>query len=194
MSWYRVVLAQAQGQGFGVSPDAVYRSPEFPHVFLGAADEADIQTVEKITGRPVCIRVDLRSESNKERNFPAGIKPPQMRVPLPDEPGQEPATMEYWRNEFEATVNQLAEIIASNDCPIYVHCSAGMNRSVATLSAALAKLTGRGFTDVLKERKELRPMSHPNAVYRSWGEQVTQENRQEEGLPQAHSPVQSLGL
>lgn len=171
LSWYRVIFAQ----GSFVNPESIYQSPDFPHVFLGAAEEDDIRSVEEKAGKPVCIRIDLRGFGVDERTFSEDVPSPQMRVPLPDDPTKTP-DMKEWQTKFNQTVDQLASIISSNQCPIYVHCSAGMNRSVATLGAALSKLTGRDFQDILSEMKMLRPMINPNTTYQAWGEQATQEN------------------
>lgn len=173
MSWYRITYSQ----GSFVDPMTVYQSPDFPYVFLGGADEDQLKVVEQTTGKPICIRVDLRSHSPRESFFFEEVPEAHMRVPLPDNPPIEaPTQMNEWQAVFNKTVDQLAEIIARNQCPIYVHCSAGMNRSVATLVAALAKLTGREFADILGEMKQIRPVVHPNPTYLQWGQQAAEEN------------------
>ncbi len=91
MSWYRVIFAQ---QEEFTNPLAVYQSPDFPHVFLGGADPDDIRVVEETAGRPVCIRIDLRSSSAGEIGFSEKVAPPQMRIPLPDEPANKPGDMD----------------------------------------------------------------------------------------------------
>lgn len=161
-------------------PTAIYQSPDFPHVFLGSMQLDDMMDAEKMAGQPICIRIDLTNESLRPRDLqsaPQSFRLPEatMKVPLPDEPKDLPLDQQaIWQQEFNKASDQLAEIISKNNCPIYVHCSVGMNRSVATLLAALSKLTGKPIGQLHAEMKSIRGMINPNPMYTNWAAQYSQ--------------------
>jgi len=137
----------------------IYRSRDFPWVFLGSADLDDLVTVERITGKPICFRFDLTDKDTSK--LPA----PSVKVPF-----HEP---KVWSNDFynqtqqlfNQTADRLVSVIRARRCPIYVHCSGGINRSVSILAAALTKLTNRSLNDILREMKSYRGVISPDDPY-----------------------------
>ena len=122
----------------------IYQSKDFPHVFLGSAD--DLGEVQNLIDESVCRIVDVSKN-------------------LPEHPVWNIEDYQQVNTIFVKLVNQLARIIASTKCPIYVHCKLGANRSVAVLAGAIAKLTGRPVFDVLKEIKTQRGIVAPQDAY-----------------------------
>ena len=125
----------------------VYQSPDFPHVFLGGEDDFD--EAEAMAGQPFCKVIDCRD--------------------LP-EIGAEDPSWDYGRylviqQRFQDKVKYVAEQITSSDCPIYVHCAAGANRSVAVLGAALARLTNKPLDGILGDIRASRSLAGPQDPY-----------------------------
>ena len=138
----------------------IYQSPDFNWVFLGSAEQDDLKKVQQISGRPVCVRLDLtdKDTSHLPRN---GIK-----IPFPEFNTWTEPQYDQVQHVFNETVDFLSQLITQNrHCPIYVHCSAGMNRSVAILASALANLTGRPLNTILSEMKSIRGIILPHDVY-----------------------------
>lgn len=125
----------------------VYQSQDFPHVFLGGQDELD-DVIAK-TNQEVCAIIDCR-----------------------DLPEISPDDL-YWdydkynqvKQQFDRKVQQVIAQIQGNQCPVYVHCAAGINRSVAVLAAALSSLTGKNVDSLLAEMKKSRMIINPQDPY-----------------------------
>lgn len=156
MNWLQKIAAKFRGQqsleGLAVyNPQefgafgGIYRSKDFPNVFLGSAEKEDFLAAERIAGQPICRKIDVTN--------------------LPEYHIWGEKEQEETQPQFDYTANQLAEIIRTTNCPIYVHCRAGMNRSVSVLAGAISKLTGRKIADVLREIKSQRGQAHPDDAY-----------------------------
>lgn len=125
------------------SVNDIFQSSDFPHVFLGGQD--DLEDVQKLAGQMPCQIFDCRD--------------------LPE--------MSLWQyndflnvqQKFDAKVNQLGQIILTTKCPVFVHCAAGVNRSVSVLSAAISELTSKPLNSVLSEIKSKRYMIGPDDPY-----------------------------
>ncbi len=133
-------------------PDAesqmdVYRSSDFPHVFLGGED--DIQEAELKAGQPMCKIVDCRDL-------------PEIG---PENPSWDFGFYATVKVQFDNKVKHVVELIQSVDCPIYVHCVLGANRSVSVLASALSILTNRSIDDILSEMKSSRTVVSPQDPY-----------------------------
>lgn len=124
----------------------VFQSPDFPHVFLGG--EYELEEAEAKAGQKICKILDCRD--------------------LP-----EVGPMSSWshsefsqvQSKFNAKVNELIGYISNLDCPIYVHCALGANRSVSVLASAITKLTGKTLDQVLSEMKSVRSVVRPQDPY-----------------------------
>lgn len=124
----------------------IYQSSDFPHVFLGGAD--DLDEAQSLAGQPICKIVDCRD--------------------LP-EVGRE-ASWDYSeylaaKTQFDAKVRNVIRIISSTQCPIFIHCALGANRSVSVLAAALSQLTGKSVHQILGEMKQVRSLVSPQDPY-----------------------------
>src|SRR5690606_7404789 len=116
-------------------------------------------SAEQKAGAPICVRIDVTDADTNH------LGSPDLKVPFPE--------YDFWGIDelsaiqpiFNKTADQLAEIIRTNNCPIYVHCTVGMNRSVAILTAALTKLTGRTVRDILSEIRKQRSIAAPDDSY-----------------------------
>ena len=122
---------------------ALYQSKDFPHVFLGGED--DINRVDDISRIPVCEVID------------ASI--------LPEPKIWDEETYQAIKPMFKDVVKRIINAITSLTCPIFVHCKAGMNRSVSTLATAISELTGRSVLDVVREMKQQRANVSPHDPY-----------------------------
>lgn len=142
------------------TPINVYRSIDFPHVFLGGADIDDISDVEQMAGAKICARIDV-TDAEVSRMLP----PHTIKTPLPEHRQWDEQKYNAAQEQFNQTADQLCQIITANHCPIYVHCSAGVNRSVSILSAALSKLTNRPLNDILTEMRTQRFHISPHDAY-----------------------------
>jgi len=125
----------------------VYRSSDFPNVFLGGQHDQD--RVEELAGQ-ICQTFDCRD--------------------LPEIQGK----TSYWtqqqylsvKTRFDKKVNKLINTITSNkNCPVFVHCALGANRSVAVLAAALCELTGKSVNSILGEMRSQRALVSPQDPY-----------------------------
>lgn len=125
----------------------VYQSPDFPHVFLGGDDE--LEEAEAKAGQPVCKVIDCRDlpelDATEESPIPAWDYSTYLSV----------------QSHFNKKVQTVIQAIESLNCPIYVHCAMGANRSVSVLSAALSSLTNRSVDDILTEMKKVRGAVSP---------------------------------
>lgn len=139
----------------------IYRSKDFPHVFLGAGfDTTDIRKAEEMAGAKVCARIDVTSAE-----APDDMPPHSIKTPLPEYHTWSEEQYNATQLEFNRTADQLCQVIMSTQCPVFVHCSAGINRSVSILSAAISKLTNRPLDDVLNEIKSQRFNVSPHDAY-----------------------------
>ena len=125
----------------------VYQSPDFPHVFLGGED--DLEEAEAKAGQPICKTVDCRD--------------------LPEISAENPSwdygfysTVKF---KFDQKVDYLANLIQSTNCPIFVYCAAGANRSVSVLASALSKLTNQSIDAILADMKSSRVVANPQDPY-----------------------------
>ena len=123
----------------------VFQSPDFPHVFLGGED--DLQEAEQMAGQPMCKVVDCRD------------------LPEIDQAAWDYPEFVTVQREFDAKVNDLIQKISTTDCPIFVHCALGANRSVAVLASALTQLTGKPVNQVLSDMKQVRAFVGPQDPY-----------------------------
>ncbi len=123
----------------------VYQSADFPHVFLGGED--DFEEAQARAGQPFCKIVDCRD------------------LPEINESSWDYATFTTVQKNFDSKVNDLVQKISTTDCPIFVHCALGANRSVAVLAAALAQLTGKPLNSILSEMKQVRSYVNPQDPY-----------------------------
>lgn len=130
--------------------DAIYQSPDFPHVFLGSSDPDDIQKAKKLAGQPICCRFDLAAAQNEH------LPHADFAFSLPEYPVWGEQEQQETQPEFQKAINILAKVIETRNCPIYVHCVAGMNRSVAVLAGAISRLTKRPVKNILQEIKSRR--------------------------------------
>ena len=119
----------------------IYRAPSpFSNVFLGSEKKEDVENVEQMTGKPVCYFVDARDL-------------PELDI------WEEQDYTSIFKNEFKPRVLNLVNLLSVvKDCPIYVHCALGMNRSVSILVAALAILTGKDINSLLQDMKRYRQL------------------------------------
>ena len=140
-------------------PDTIYQCPEAPWVFLGGADLDDIRAAEQMAGQPICLRVDVTDKNTTE------LPGPVIKIPLPEFRTWSGAQYEAVQQDFQEAASRLAQVIQSRRCPIFVHCSAGANRSVSVLAAALTQITGRPVFDILREMKSVRGLVHPHDPY-----------------------------
>ena len=126
-----------QNPGF-VPEFAVFQSSDFPHVFLGGED--DYAEAEVLAGQPICSAVDCRNlpeiSSSSESMDTSQVQP-----------------------EFNALVADVISKIQDVDCPLFVYCEAGINRSVAVLSTAISQLTNKSFEEAFQEIKQARGVS-----------------------------------
>jgi len=137
----------------------IYQSIDFPHVFLGGAESDEIAEAEKRAGEKICKRIDvadLETQHLPEADISTHF--PERRMWTNDE-------YEETKIRFNAAADKLADMIVNIDCPIYIHCRVGANRSVSILAAALTKLTGRKLFDVLREIKAQRMIAAPHDAY-----------------------------
>ncbi|MHA2279745.1 MAG: protein-tyrosine phosphatase family protein [Promethearchaeota archaeon] len=67
--------------------------------------------------------------------------------------------------KFDQKVEHVVNLIQSTKCPIFVHCAAGINRSVAVLAAALSLLTNKSIDTILADMKESRMIVAPQDPY-----------------------------
>lgn len=137
----------------------IYQSKDIPWVFLGSASMEDIEQVQQMAGKPVCIRYDL-TDANTNSLPVTSYKYRFPELPVWDDNAYN-AVSKYFRE----AVNNLVNLIMSHRCPIYVHCTAGANRSVSILAAALSKITGKSIFDVLREIKNQRGLASPHDAY-----------------------------
>lgn len=123
----------------------VYQSRDFPHVFLGGED--DLDKAQQKAGQPICKVVDCRD--------------------LPEIDATDWDYPEYLaaQQSFNAKVQNTMRIISSSQCPVFVYCALGANRSVAVLASALAQLTGRSIHELLNEMKQVRMFVAPQDPY-----------------------------
>ena len=139
--------------------DDIYQSVDFPHVFLGSSNPHDMQRAEQLAGRPICFRVNVADLETKH------LQPANLSYSLPEPEMWTEKEQREIKPVFKHVVDQLAHAIQTMDCPIYVHCYAGINRSVAALAGAISKLTGRPVSDVLGEIKSQRGSASPHDGY-----------------------------
>lgn len=138
---------------------SIYQSSDFPHVFLGSSDPDDIKEAETIAGQPICFRFDVAAVQN--RHLPHA----DFETYLPEYSVWGKREQRRIQPKLKKTIDTLANIISTKSCPIYVHCSAGMNRSVAVLAGAISKLTNRSIESILKEIKSKRGSTSPHDSY-----------------------------
>lgn len=119
----------------------IFQSPDFPHVFLGGED--DFEEVEARAGQPICKIVDCRD------------------LPEIGASDWDYATYLTVQRQFNSKVQDLIQKISTTNCPIFVHCALGANRSVSVLAAALAKLTNKSLDQILSEMKQVRSFVGP---------------------------------
>ncbi len=127
----------------------IYQAPApFDNVFLGGYyPNADFEEeIREITGQDVCVTMDVR------------------KLPEPEQWSQDYHDL-IFKHLFEPSVKELIGHIRSVSCPIYIFCSAGANRPVSILTAALANLTGKSVDDILGEMKRERGMIGPHDAY-----------------------------
>ena len=120
--------------------DRIYQSQDYPNVFLGGQD--DLNQLP----RPACQIFDVSKT-------------------LPEPKEWTELTFEQVKPQFDDLVQKLTNVISTTDCPVFVHCIAGQNRSPAVLASALSKLTGRGVLDILREMKQQRANIGPHDPY-----------------------------
>ena len=125
----------------------VYQSPDFPHVFLGG--ENDLEDAEAKAGQSMCEIVDCRDL-------------PEIGA---ENPSWDFAFYTTAKAKFDQKVKYVVSLIQSSNCPIFVHCAAGANRSVSVLAAALSLLTNRSIDDILANMKQSRMMVAPQDPY-----------------------------
>jgi hypothetical protein len=125
----------------------IYRSPDFPNVFLGGYYETD--DAANVAGQALCQVFDCRDlpEIGSDSDF------------------WDMSKYEQIKEKFDNKVTQLISLIQTKNCPIYVHCALGANRSVSVLAAALSKLTGKRLDQVLGEMKQARSVVSPQDPY-----------------------------
>lgn len=146
------------GTNFDGDPEQIYQSRDLPWVFLGSADNSDIQKVQSITGKPVCMRLDLTDADTSD------LPQPAQKIPFPEHETWDEGSFDLVSKQFNNTVEQLINMI-NRKCPIYVHCSAGVNRSVSVLAAAISRITNRSVFDILREMKSTRGIIGPHDAY-----------------------------
>lgn len=126
----------------------VYQSSDFPHVFLGGAD--DLDEAEQMAGQKMCQIVDCRD------------------LPEIGDNDQHSWDFPFYttvKHKFDNKVEQVVNLIQTSDCPVFVHCALGANRSVSVLAAALSILTGKSLDSVLTEMKNARSFVNPQDPY-----------------------------
>lgn len=138
--------------------------PGNPRIFLGPADPQEIKRIETITGMPVCKRIDVAFQQNKEN---PNLSPADYTFQLPEYKVWEDAEMQSIWPEFKMAADTVVQAWqeTQGQCPIYVHCVGGVNRSAAVLAAALTRITGNPLRDVLQDIKTGRGSISPMDPY-----------------------------
>jgi len=158
--------AQVQIADDGDIYNPAYQSPEFPFVFVGGAnnlelDDAKQKFIQTYGRKPEVIEFNVTDDQSHEAlegvtkryNFPLS-EPPRLGFNSRDERLNE-ISREY-HNLYTAAAGKLAETIrAQAQLPpdqqslIYVHCSYGMNRGPAVYLRAISELTNKKLEDTL---------------------------------------------
>lgn len=107
--------------------------------------------VEALAGQPICSTVDCRELPEIENS--------------PGKRSWDFATFTTVQLDFDSVVNDLVQKITNIDCPIFVYCVNGANRSASVLAAALAQLTKKPLNQVLSEMKQARAYVSPSDPY-----------------------------
>jgi hypothetical protein len=158
MSWLRQIAQRFENTSYWgrsflqENPDFVggydvYQSPNFPHVFLGGED--DLDEAEAKAGQSMCKIVDCRDL-------------PEIDAENTSWDFDFYSTVKF---QFDKKVEHVVSLIQSANCPIFVHCAAGINRSVSVLAAALAILTNQSIDTILADMKKSRMMVGPQDPY-----------------------------
>lgn len=140
--------------------EEVYQSSDLPWVFLGGADRSEMQQAEQLAGQPICARIDVTDADT--RHLP---EPLTQKIPFPEFKIWDDQSYSETKNLFNKTVDMVTQTISSRRCPIYIHCSAGANRSVSILAAAISRITGKSIFEILREMKSKRGIVSPHDVY-----------------------------
>ncbi|KKN50719.1 hypothetical protein LCGC14_0629800 [marine sediment metagenome] len=145
--------------------DQLYSWPQKnPVVFLGGNDKGDVEQVKAISGSFPCIRINVAAQ---EPQFSYNLPPADISFTLPEFPTWDLQTYERTKNEFNKAVQTTVKAIqhSTPECPLYIHCVAGINRSASVLAAALTEISGQPLINILRDMKTRRSIVSPHDAY-----------------------------
>jgi hypothetical protein len=150
----------------------VYQSPYHDFLFLGGTNPEELQQAEKTAGKPICYRISV---TDADTGHLPGV---EIKFPLPEilywgygstsealnEVTQK--NMETFHNAVKTVVG-LVKMFEAEDknCIIYLHCSAGMNRSPAVMARAISEMHDIPIDETLKGIDQVRPVALNDGFY-----------------------------
>ncbi len=179
-------------------PTTIYQSRDFPWVFLGSAEPDDLREVSVKTGvPPEKIRhIDVTSE------VVVDLPPADLKVPLPDAPKwRNHEEQNMWKSVFWNLADDVANIIRQAGRSgeiVYIHCSAGKNRSVATLAAALSQLYAedmnmpRSPDQIISEIREQRTLADPVPEWRAFANEYGEQQMSDISQKIPYRPIPAM--
>jgi broad specificity phosphatase PhoE len=141
----------------------VFQSELFPNLFLGSARREDINLVRDLTSwNEPLHRVDLAPQDNVHLD---GGSPAEHAFDLREHPEWTQPLRTQGQVLFDAAVEQVVDLVTKGRENVYLHCRMGMNRSVAVLLAALARLEGGTIEEKLGQVRLFRQDISPDSTF-----------------------------